>query len=214
MNGIEALKRRQPFETTTANWEETPLPSALVPRRFHRFKGCDTDLKDRLRSECTTQWKTLQSAVLDPIIDDTEASTPCLATRLGCTQPTAVGRLYSLSYRKVQTRWVLHVLSYTTRLTLVSKCPFLLSRLCTERCFWKTGLLEMGIGSSSPLPDDLTFTMVLLYAPSSAHVTTLILELVYLSRSGAGIVATFAIFCKPWSAGVGIGIHYSLQLHD
>lgn len=75
MNGVEALVRRQPFETSTVLWEETPLPTTLVRRRFPLIGGGDTDIEDRSRSGRPRAVASAQhSAILDVVKDDPEVT--------------------------------------------------------------------------------------------------------------------------------------------
>ena len=91
---------------------------STVKRWFARFEEGDTNFEDKPRSGRPHTVDDI--AILDAVKEDPELSTRSLATRLGCTQPTVVGRLHALGYRKVLARWIPHELTENARVTSVS----------------------------------------------------------------------------------------------
>ena len=83
-------------------YEKDTTPTATVHRWFARFKKGDTDFINKPRSERPLVVD--DSVILDTVKKDLEVNTLGLATRLGCVQPTTVGCLHVLGYRKLLTR--------------------------------------------------------------------------------------------------------------
>ncbi|VDO92109.1 unnamed protein product [Heligmosomoides polygyrus] len=103
MNGVEALKGWQLFETLTVQGEISTYIST-AKRASIRFRGGDMDFGLEVQHMETF-------IALEAVKEDPEVSTRSPAMRLRCSHPTVLSRLQSLGYRKVLTRCVPHVLS-------------------------------------------------------------------------------------------------------